>query len=61
LPDSRLKDSDPPVIEALEINAKATRLERKARNLAYENDKGSKFQKDWLKAYDAKLAKAGTK
>jgi len=31
-----------------------------SKNLAFENDKGSKLQKDWLEAYDAKLApKAG--
>jgi hypothetical protein len=58
LPNSRLKDSDARVIEALEVYAKATRVEGKAKNLDFENLKGSKFQKDWLKAYDAKLAKA---
>jgi hypothetical protein len=58
LPDTKLKETDPRVIQALEIYAKATRLEGKAKNLAYENDKGSQFQKDWLKAYDLKLAQA---
>jgi hypothetical protein len=59
LPDARLKEDDAKVIKALEIYAKATRVEGKAKNTDYENTKGSKFQKDWLKAYDAKLAKAG--
>jgi hypothetical protein len=56
LPHSRLKESDPRVIKTLEIYAKATRLEGKAKNLAFELKKGSKFQKNWLKNYDLKLA-----
>jgi hypothetical protein len=42
LPNSRLKDSDAQVIEALEVYAKATRIEGKAKNLDFENLKGSK-------------------
>jgi hypothetical protein len=58
LPHSRLNDNDPRVTRALEVYAKATRLEGKSKNMAYELDKGSDFQKNWLKAYDAKLAQA---
>jgi hypothetical protein len=57
LPDSRLKDNDKRVEEALEIYAKATRIEGRAKNLAFETKKGSQFQKDWLKTYDQKLAR----
>jgi hypothetical protein len=61
LPDSRLMDNDPRVIKCLEVYAKATRLEGKAKNLPYETTKGSQSQKDWLKAYDTNLAKLGGK
>jgi len=57
LPDARLPESDPRVIKALEIYAKATRIEGKAKNIPFETTKGSQFQKDWLKNYDLKLAK----
>lgn len=57
LPDSRLKDSDKRVLKCLQVYADATRLKGKKKNTSYESSKGSKFQKEWLKAYDAKLAK----
>jgi hypothetical protein len=60
LPDSRLPDNDPRVIKTLEIYAKATRLEGKAKNLPFETTKGSAFQKNWLHAYDQKLAAGKT-
>lgn len=56
LPHSRLHDNDPRVIKTLEIYAKATRLEGKAKNTVFESTKGSDFQKKWLQAYDQKLA-----
>jgi hypothetical protein len=56
LPHSRLHDNDPRVIKTLEIYAKATRHEGKAKNVEYETKKGSAFQKSWLQAYDQKLA-----
>ena len=56
LPDSRLPDTDPRVIRCLEVYAKATREEGKAKNKKYETTDGSLFQKTWLKNYDAKLA-----
>ena len=56
LPHSRLKDSDPRVIKALEVYAKATRLDGHRKNLSFEQVKGSKFQKNWLQNYDLKLA-----
>lgn len=59
LPESRLPDNDPRVMKTLDIYAKATRLEGKSKNLAFENTKGSYAQKNWLHAYDQKLAKAG--
>jgi hypothetical protein len=59
LPDSRLPDNDPRVIRCLEVYAKATRADGKAKNVQYETIKGSKFQKDWLQAYDQNLAKKG--
>ena len=58
LPDARLRDNDPRVIRALEVYAKATRIEGRAKNTPFETAKGSQFQKDWLKTYDANLAKA---
>jgi hypothetical protein len=63
LPNSRLPDNDPRVVKTLEIYAKATRLEGKAKNLSFESVKGSQFQKDWLRDYDKKLAnkQKGTK
>ena len=33
----------------------------KAKNIAFETTKGSKFQKDWLHDYDVNLAKKGGK
>jgi hypothetical protein len=54
-PNSRLPDNDSRVVKTLEIYAKATRLEGKMKNIPFENIKGSRFQKDWLRD-DEKLA-----
>jgi hypothetical protein len=56
LPNCRLHDDDPRVIRTLELYAKATRLEGKAKNIAFETENGSAFQKKWLYEYDEKLA-----
>ena len=57
-----MADDDKRVIRALEVYAKATRVQGRAKNIPFETKKGSQFQKDWLKAYDEKLAKdAGAK
>jgi hypothetical protein len=52
-----MSDTDPPVIACLEAYAKTTRFEGAAKNTDYETRKGSQFQKNWLQAYDAKIAK----
>lgn len=57
LPNVRLRDNDPRVVKTLEIYAKATRVDGRPRNMAFEVVKGSEFQKRWLQAYDQKLAK----
>jgi hypothetical protein len=59
LPDARLGENHPKVIQCLEVYAKATRIEGKKKNTSFETVKGSKFQKKWLKEYDAKLKKKG--
>ena len=57
LPASKLNDNDPRVIRTLEIYAKATRLQGKAKNTLYEAKRGSDFQKKWLQQYDQDLLK----
>jgi hypothetical protein len=52
LPASKMNDNDPRVIRTLEIYAKATRVQGKAKNNAFETTKGSEFQKKWLRQYD---------
>lgn len=54
LPNSRLKDTDPLVTKCLLYYAEATRKKGRAKNKAYEEKKGSAYQKQWLKDYDKK-------
>lgn len=61
LPDSRLLDTDARVTQCLEAYAKATRIDNQPKNMRYETTDGSKYQRDWLAAYDANLAKQKAK
>lgn len=57
LPDSRLLDADPRVLQCLEIYANATRLEGKPKNRKFERGYGA--QQAYLREYDAKLRARG--